>query len=208
MPGHGVDDDRAGITNDHCAAALIDFIEGQDLDDVILVGHSWAGTLLSAVTPQLSGRLQRLVYVSAFVLEPGECQLDVLPPAYVESFGEMAAATDDRSMPPPPFELWQQLFMQDAAEEAQRVAWHLLASSPFGCWESKNTVAVRDWDVPKSFISCREDISLPPGEFGWCPRFPERLGEHHLVEIDGSHEACFTQPVKLADAILEEISLS
>lgn len=207
MPGHGVDDDRAGITNNHCGAALVDFIEGLDLEDVVLVGHSWAGTLLSAVAPELDDRLQRLVFVNAFVLEPGECQLDVLPPAYVESFGERAAATADRSAPPPPFELWQELFMQDAAEEAQRLAWNLLSPSPFGCWESKNTVAVSDLDVPKSFVSCRDDISLPPGAFAWCPRFPNRLGEHRLVETDGSHEACFSQPVNLAKAILEASSV-
>lgn len=206
MPGHGVDDDRAGITNEHCAAALVDLFEQRDLRDVVLVGHSWAGSVLSAVTPQLSDRLRRLVYVNAFVLEPGECQLDVLPPPLAEAFGQMAGSTPDRSMPTPPFELWQEAFMPDAGEEAQRLAWHLLSPAPFGCWESKNTVAVRELDVPRSYINCRDDVSLPPGEFAWCPRFPDRLGEHRFVETDGSHEACFTQPLKLADAILEASS--
>jgi pimeloyl-ACP methyl ester carboxylesterase len=203
MPGHGIGADRAEITNEDCADALVRFIEGRDLREVVLVGHSWGGTLLSAVAPRLSDRLGGLVYANAFVLEPGECQFDVLPSYYVEAFKELAARSPDQSMPPPPFETFQQAFMQDAGEEAQRLAYGLLSPEPSGCWETKNTVAVRELDVPKSFISARQDISLPPGDFAWCPRFPDRLGAHRLIEIDGSHEVGFTRPLELADAIIE-----
>jgi len=201
MPGHGVTDDRAGIMNEHCADALVDYIERRDLRDVILVGHSWGGTLLSVVAPRLLERIQRLVWVSAFVLEPGECQLDVLPPHYVEVFSKLAAETPDGSLPPPPFDLWQQVMMQDSDAEAQRLAHNLLCPTPFGCWQSKVDIAVRDLDIPKSYVVSWEDISLT-GEFAWSPRFPVRLGEHRLIETPGSHEACFTRPAQLADAIL------
>src|SRR5205814_4120310 len=70
MPGHGVTDDRAGITNAQCADALVDFLDKRDVHDAILVGHSWAGTLISTVAPRLLDRLHGLVYMSAFVLEP------------------------------------------------------------------------------------------------------------------------------------------
>jgi len=202
MPGHGVTDSRADITNEQCADTLVDYIVERDLHDVILVGHSWAGTVLSTVAPRLVDRLQRLVYASAFVLEPGECQLDVLPPGHVELFNSLVAETADGSLPPPPFDLWQQVFMQDAGEEAQRIAHNLLCPTPFGCWQSKVDVAVRDVDVRKSYVASWEDISLT-GEFAWSPRFPERLGEHRLIETPGSHEACFTRPAQFADAILE-----
>ncbi|MDP8932210.1 MAG: alpha/beta fold hydrolase [Actinomycetota bacterium] len=207
MPGHALDAERVGINNEHCADALVAFIQQRDLHDVILVGHSWGGTLLSAVAPRLVNRLQRLVYASAFVLEPGESQLDVLPPDYVGLFEKLAASTPDRSLPPPAFEIWQEAFMQDAGAEAQRLAHNLLSPSPFGCWETKNAVAVRDLDVAKSYINPRHDISLPPGEFAWLPRFANRLGEHRFVETDGSHEACFTRPVGLADTLLEASEL-
>jgi pimeloyl-ACP methyl ester carboxylesterase len=207
MPGYGVTEQRAGITNQHCADTLVDYIDRRDLHDVILVGHSWAGTLLSTVAPRLLNRVQRLVYASAFVLEPGECQLDVLPPGDVEVFSNLAAGSPDRTLPPPPFELWQQALMQDAGEGAQRLAHNLLCPTPFGCWESKVDVAVRDLDIPKCYLAHREDISLT-GEFAWCPRFPDRLGDHLLIETRGSHEACLTRPAELADAILEASELA
>ncbi|MGH9003618.1 MAG: alpha/beta fold hydrolase, partial [Acidimicrobiia bacterium] len=46
MPGHGVGAERAGIRNEDCINALVEFIEERDLRDLILVGHSWGGTVL------------------------------------------------------------------------------------------------------------------------------------------------------------------
>ncbi|MGH8990154.1 MAG: hypothetical protein ACRDZ7_01340 [Acidimicrobiia bacterium] len=136
------------------------------------------------------------------MLEPGECVEDVLPPQYLEAFGKLAAGTPDRSIPLP-FEVFQQAFMQDAGEEAQRIVHSLLSPEPSGVNQTKNTVAVRDLNVIRGYINGRRDIAMPPGEFAWCPRFPQRLGEHRFVEIDATHEACFTQPSEVADAILE-----
>ncbi|HEU4409056.1 MAG TPA: hypothetical protein VFS43_27605 [Polyangiaceae bacterium] len=102
-----------------------------------------------------------------------------------------------------PWEVWAAAFMQDAGEEAQRIAYNLLTPEPMGVFEAK--LDQGDFfalDVPKSYVACRQDIVLPPGEFAWYPRFGERLGEHKLVEMSGSHEACFPRPVELADAIV------
>lgn len=57
--------------------------------------------------------------------------------------------------------------------------------------------------IPRSYLLTRQDISLPPGKYAWYPRFGDHLGSHKFVEIDGSHEACFTRPVELANAIIE-----
>ena len=206
MPGHGVTARREGVTNEHCVEALVDYVADRELEDVILVGHSWAGTVMPTVAAQLGDRARALVFVNAFVLERGECQLDVLPTHYVEPFEALAGSRPDRTLPPPPFELWQQSFMQDAEEGAQRLAHSLLSPTPFGCMESRSAVAARDLDIPSSYVFCREDITLTE-EFAFTPRFADRLGQHRLVETAGSHEACLSQPIELAEAIHESIVL-
>jgi hypothetical protein len=55
--------------------------------------------------------------------------------------------------------------------------------------------------LPASYIVSAQDDALPPGEFGWTPRFPNRLGVT-AIRTPGSHEACFTRPIELADTIL------
>ena len=58
-------------------------------------------------------------------------------------------------------------------------------------------------DIPKSFLNCTEDIALPPGEWGWHPRMSNRLGLYRLVQMPGSHEVIFTNPIGLAEKIIE-----
>lgn len=38
---------------------------------------------------------------------------------------------------------------------------------------------------------------------GWHSRLPERLGLFRRAQMPGSHEACFTNPTGLAQAIME-----
>jgi hypothetical protein len=52
----------------------------------------------------------------------------------------------------------------------------------------------------KSYINCQQDTALPHS-LPWHPRLSEKLGLFRLVECAGSHELCFTDPQRLADAI-------
>ncbi len=47
-------------------------IEAEELQDVVLVGHSYAGMLVTAVADRTPQRLSHLVYVDAVVPKPGE----------------------------------------------------------------------------------------------------------------------------------------
>ena len=61
-------------------ASAVAYIEAEDLDDIILVGHSYGGTIISAVAEAIGERIRRLVYWNAFVLLDGESIDDVSPP--------------------------------------------------------------------------------------------------------------------------------
>lgn len=49
-------------------------------DRVILVGHSYAGMIISGVVEANPTRVQRLVFLDAFIPEDGQSVLDLLPP--------------------------------------------------------------------------------------------------------------------------------
>lgn len=46
----------------------------------VLVGHSYAGMVISGATELHPNRIERLVFLDAFVPEDGQCVLDLLPP--------------------------------------------------------------------------------------------------------------------------------
>jgi len=58
----------------------IGVIDDADLSDVVLVGHSYGGMVISGVADRVPEKLASLVYLDAFVPENGQSCLSLLPP--------------------------------------------------------------------------------------------------------------------------------
>ena len=76
-------------------ADLTDLLWFEDLDDVHLVLHSYAGALAGPVADQRGDRLAGVVYLGAFVTRPGQSLFDVEPPAVGARYRELAARAGD-----------------------------------------------------------------------------------------------------------------
>lgn len=201
LPGLDLGDDPRGVTLDDCTDAVVGLVEREDLRDVTLVGHSWGGYVISGAAPRVADRLRRTVFWSAFVPADGESLMDAVPPPYQEMFTQLAAASGDDTISMP-LEVWSQAFMQDASPDAQKAVHGLLSPQPLGTFtQAPDQKAFYALDVPSAYIRTTDDIALPPGEYGW-DRFPARLADPMIVETPGSHEANFTQPEALTDAIV------
>jgi pimeloyl-ACP methyl ester carboxylesterase len=200
LPGLADGDDPTRYHLADVVDFVVDLVEGQDLHDVTLVGHSWGGYPITGAALRLASRLRELVYWSAFVPAEGAALMDELPPPYVELFTQLAAASGNNSVTLP-FEVFQQSFMQDAEPDVQRLVHGLLVPQPMAYFTE--TVPALDPDalgIPIRYVISTEDVALPPGEYGWTPRFPQRCGVN-AVEAPGSHEAIFTRPAELARAL-------
>jgi pimeloyl-ACP methyl ester carboxylesterase len=67
-------------------------LKGENLHSVTLVGHSYAGMVITGTAEVESSRLKRLIYVDAFIPDDGESALDLLPEAIQNLFREQANA--------------------------------------------------------------------------------------------------------------------
>jgi pimeloyl-ACP methyl ester carboxylesterase len=56
-------------------------IEWEELNDVILVGHSYGGMVITGVADRMAGRIRALVYLDAFLPEHGDSLIGLLPKA-------------------------------------------------------------------------------------------------------------------------------
>jgi pimeloyl-ACP methyl ester carboxylesterase len=59
-------------------------------DGVILVGHSYAGMIISGVAEKNPAQVRRLVFLDAFIPEDGQCALDLLPAKIGDYFRSVA----------------------------------------------------------------------------------------------------------------------
>jgi pimeloyl-ACP methyl ester carboxylesterase len=179
-----------------------DFIVNRNLTDIVLVGHSYGGTVISKVVEAIPDRVRRLVFWSSPVLESGESLLDTFPPVMQEMLTHLAAASPDNTVTLP-FEVWRELMMNDADDELARSTYAQLSPEPFGqLTEALDLTVFYQLATPRSYLVGTED-AVPPGEIGWHRRMASRLGAHRFVETRGGHEALFTTPVTLADSIIE-----
>lgn len=60
------------------------------LPQVVLVGHSYAGMIISGVAETNPAKVQRLVFLDAFIPEDGQSVLDLLPPEIGVHFRDIA----------------------------------------------------------------------------------------------------------------------
>jgi pimeloyl-ACP methyl ester carboxylesterase len=204
LPGLNDGDDPARHSLADVSDYVADLVEREDLHDVTLVGHSWGGYVIAGAAPAIASRLRKLVFWSAFVPAAGRSLYDEVPPAYQELFTQLAQASGDNSIAMP-YEVWQSAFITDAPEEVRRLTHSLMVPQPFQYFTQPVTpVDPQALGVPASYVLSSEDISLPPGEYGWL-RFADRLGVAPVM-TPGSHEACFTQPASLAEAFLKALA--
>jgi pimeloyl-ACP methyl ester carboxylesterase len=201
LPGLHDGDDPTKHSLHDVADFVVDMVDRADLHDVTLVGHSWGGYVISPASKRLASRLRTLVYWSAFVPAEGQSLYEEVPPHYQELFDAQAAASGNHSVTLP-FEVWQSAFIQDAGEDVQRLLHGLLVPQPMQYFTAPvDPVDPATLGVPVAYLLGSDDVALPPGEYGW-DRFAERLGVAPVM-LAGSHEACFTEPAALAEAILK-----
>ncbi len=202
LPGLADGDDPTGLHLSDVVDAVVSHVERHDLVDVTLVGHSWGGYAITGAAPRLAPRLAKLVYWSAFVPAAGRALLDEVPPPYRELFTQLASASGNNTLVLP-FEVFAEGFIGDAPRPVQELVHGLLVPQPFQYFtETVEPIDPATLGVPVSYVFSVDDVALPPGEYGWVPRFPERLGVT-AIEAPGSHEALFTDPAGLAAALLK-----
>jgi pimeloyl-ACP methyl ester carboxylesterase len=68
------------VTLDTHIADVVNLIRWEELDDVVLCGHSYGGCVITGAADRVPQRVRALVYLDAFILENGQGLHDVLPP--------------------------------------------------------------------------------------------------------------------------------
>lgn len=186
---------------DEAIDSLVEYLQQNQLVDVVLMGHSYGGMVITGAADRApAGTIRRLVYWNAFVPNDGESLNDMVPPHYVELFRQLEA--DDGSVVLP-FPIWREAFINDADSELAQKAYDQLNPHPHKTFQDKIQLSKNpaEMEIAKSYINCTEDTALPHS-LGWHPRLSEKLGLFRLVQMPGSHESCFTNPSLLAESIM------
>ena len=180
----------------------------EDLSDVVLVGNSSAGMVITGVADQLPERIAQVVYLDAFVPQDGQTMLDIMPPdrrplmeALVQKEGQGWLVPRIAPLPWEKFvpEAWH---ITDKAD----LRWVLprLRPTPFGHFKEpahrKNTAAEK---LPRTYIRC---VQWPNAVFDRYAQEAQKTAGWHYRELATSHLPFVTHPRELADLLIEVVA--
>lgn len=177
---------------------VVSLFETGDLSDVILVGHSYAGAVITGVADRIPDRLARLVYVAGVVLPDGLSLFDVIGPGAQAGMEAGAAAVGD------PFRLpvigRAELDLYYGAHGIDDGLFEVLATRgtphPIGTYRERlslgNPAATT---IDRTYVRAAADA--------WSQIGPETPGWDY-TEIDTGHWPMFTKPLELA-AVLDAL---
>jgi pimeloyl-ACP methyl ester carboxylesterase len=181
---------------------IVTLINEEDLIEVVLVGHSYAGLVISSVANQAPDRIEHLVYLDAMVPEDGETAIDIQPMS--QNLIDLAAKSGNgwRVPPlpeqPPPFGLFG---VTDPAD----VAWlrTMLSDQPVRCLQQPvrldNPAANA---IPRTHIHCvgakPEGITRRP-----VPAIQPNGSPAQVWELPTGHDCMVTTPVELSELLLK-----
>lgn len=78
------------VTLDTHVDDVVALLERENLSDVVLVGHSYAGMIITGVAEHARERIAHLAYIDALVPEDGQSAMDILPEPTRDAFRTLA----------------------------------------------------------------------------------------------------------------------
>ena len=175
---------------------VVNVLAWENLNDVFLVGHSYGGAVATGAADRSPHRVQRLVYLDAFILRDGESIMSLQPPERRQHYTEVAKQKGDGwKVPPNP-------------------------AAFYGVTEPEDQRWIDELSVPQSLLTLEQPIHLhhegkPDYQrsyvraSGWGPnvfdQFAERAREDpdwDYHEIAGGHMLMVCNPNEVTEFLL------
>jgi len=194
---------------------VVDLIRDQDLRDVVLLGHSYAGIVVTGAADRIPERLAKVVYLESGPMPNGVAYLDMEDPKAKERDQRQVAESGDGwrlAMPS-----WEELEQVNGASleglgDAER-GWlrEHATDHPFGTYTQP--LRLRDAaaePLPKVLISSSFPLEqvreLIAGGHPWFA--PLASPEWELLELRTGHWPMASRPDDLADLLHERVAQS
>lgn len=180
---------------------VLGLIDAEELADIVLVGHSYGGMVITGVADALlargPGHLRQLVYVDAMVPLPGEGWGQGHPPEIVQARMALARANDNALPPPDP---------RDMGVDGPDRDWLLRRQvpHPFGMYRVPLHFDGERWArVPRTFIDCNRPAYVTIDAMR--ARVRQQPG-WRIVELPTGHFPMVTMPQALVTQLQAAIS--
>jgi pimeloyl-ACP methyl ester carboxylesterase len=204
IAGHGPNA-ALNLTHTDAVASLVAYLREHDLSEVVLVGHSIAGSFIAKAVEQVPQLISRLVFQGALVVADGNALADEFPPELGAFFGMVDPAHGFLL----PFEVVRESACNDMDLAAANAIYADMSPIPVAYFTDELDLKVfyeliGRGEIKTSYVNALNDFAFPPGEYSAFPRFAQRLGPLcRIVQLHGAHYVMVARPRELADALIQ-----
>jgi pimeloyl-ACP methyl ester carboxylesterase len=199
MPGHGIDRTPIEqVTLDSIAAKIAGVVSAQD-EPVVLVGHSYGGTVITQAAELCARRIRALVYLTAFLIPNGQTTL-------------AAAADDPQSLVGPNIQFspdgktgtfnpaaLRETFYGDCSEEDVALARLALVPEGIAGFAAPVRVTAQNWGrIARTYIECVRDRAIGIDR---QRAMAKALPCQTVLSLDTDHSPFFSAPDALSDML-------
>jgi len=202
LPGHGDDQTPPNtLTMDVYRDKTIEAINTVQ-GKVVLVGHSMAGLVISAVAEKIPGRIDKLVYLAAFLPADGQSLLDLATTDKDSYLGHALLPSEDKLTIGIKQDVIASAFCQDAPDVVKNLVVSTFRAEPAIPLTNKVTLTSENFGkVPKYYIHTLQDHAVSPElQKRMVAAAPNVRKEY---SINSSHTPFLSMPDQLVDLLLE-----
>ena len=196
LPSHGADSatpETVGF-DDYTDAVLAALAETPS----VLVGHSMGGYPISAAADRRPDLVQRLIYVCAYLPQPGKSLVDMLRQASSQPLTPVIAVSEDRKTMVFDPDRSPPLLYHDCPPGTAEYAVPRLSRQPMAPQLARPALDGGFADVPKSYVLCRNDRAIPPDHQA---AMSAGLDPADVYPFDSGHSPFFADPDGLAQLL-------
>ena len=175
-------------------------LESEGLERVILVGHAYAGMVMTGVAEVCPQRLAHLVYVNGVVPRDGEAMVDQLDIVRGPDFtARVRAAIENREDFLPPPTTAEEIRRRWAITDTEDQSWMLPRLCPQPVASFAQPIRLRNSQaqgIPRSFI-----LSSGSGFDQVAERAKRSCWD--VYKLDTGHDPMITKPLEVAEILLK-----
>jgi pimeloyl-ACP methyl ester carboxylesterase len=177
---------------------VIKLFEFEDLDDTMLVAHSYGGVPVCGAMEHIADRVRSIVFVDAHMPRRGESVFDLIGAEREQRMLTMAKERGEGWYVPISDARWWGL-----TDQAQ-IDWvnSKITPQPIRTYQDRLESTARAWTHPATFIECNPS-RLQPDELQRIRARADEDPDFRLRHMDTSHEPMVTDPDGLTELLLE-----
>jgi len=201
LPGHGTDKTPVNeVTLQAYTDRVCQVLDGLE-DRVILVGHSMGGIVISQAAEARPDKIEKLVYLTAYLLENGETMMQAAQEDQESLAGKNIILSEGGSYITTVEESIKNVHFPDSTDEDVERVKEMIVPHPIEPLATPIHITEENYgSIPRVYIECTNDLVISPSA---QKTMYTKVPCEQVLSLESSHTPNYGSPNKLVELLIK-----